>query len=135
MKKIPIGKGECIKDGVKVAVLTIGTVAHEVKQAIDLLDDPDLVAHYDLRFVKPLDEDLLHEAFKKHEHFVTVEDGVLKGGFGSAVLEFANLHGYHQTIECLGIPDYFPEHGTVEELKILVGLSPNDIKRTLEDLL
>ncbi len=135
MSRLPIGKGECLKEGSKVAVLSIGTMAHEVQQAIDLLDDPDNIAHYDLRFIKPLDEALLHEAFKKHEYFITIEDGVLKGGFGSAILEFANFHGYHQSIQSLGIPDSFPEHGTVAELKRLVGLSPEHIKKTIEALL
>ena len=86
------------------------------------------IAHYDIRFLKPLDIDLLHQIFGKHQHIITVEDGIKKGGLGSAVVEFASEYNYHNTIKILGIPDEFPEHGTVEELQGLAGISARNIK-------
>lgn len=124
--KIKIGKGEQLKEGNSVAIITIGTIVNNVMDALESMDEND-VAVYDLRFVKPIDEGLLHQIFKKHQTIVTVEDGVKSGGFGSAVLEFAAASQYKNTIHILGIPDVFPEHGTVEELQDLCGLSPKKI--------
>lgn len=124
--KIEIGKGECIMEGKEVAVLSIGTVISNVLDAIEENNIQD-VAVYDLRFIKPLDEALLHTIFKTHKTILTIEDGVKSGGFGSAILEFAALHNYKNNIHLLGISDAFPEHGTVEELQNLFGLSPKKI--------
>lgn len=135
MKKVPVGRGECLKEGTKVAIFSIGTCAHEATEAIAQLKTPHEVAHYDLRYVKPLDEELLHRTFQKFEAFISIEDGVVSGGFGSAILEFANKNNYRKPIKILGIPDYFPEHGTVEELKTEVGLTAENIKKTLESFL
>jgi 1-deoxy-D-xylulose-5-phosphate synthase len=88
-----------------------------------------------MRFVKPLDETLLHEIFKSYEAIISVEDGVIAGGFGSAILEFASKNEYHLPITCLGIPDVFIEHGSVEELHQAVGLDVKSIANTLHALL
>jgi 1-deoxy-D-xylulose-5-phosphate synthase len=116
--KIDIGKGIPLKKGKKIAVLSIGSIAKNVTEAIVDLE----VSHYDMRFVKPLDEALLHAIFKNYETIVTVEDNSIKGGFGSAILEFASEHNYKNTIKILGIPDLFIEHGSVGELRASVGL-------------
>jgi 1-deoxy-D-xylulose-5-phosphate synthase len=116
-KEIEIGKGRKIKDGRDVAVLTFGHPGNFAAAAIrDLRAEGIDPAHYDLRFVKPIDENLLHEAFSKFEKIITVEDGTIVGGFGSAVLEFMNANHYAATVKILGIPDRIVEHGTLKEL-------------------
>ena len=120
--KIEIGKGVQLKDGKKIAVLSIGTMAKNVSEAIEQSNNPDAIAHYDMRFVKPLDEELLHIIFKTYTTIITVEDNVVKGGFGSAVLEFSATHQYKNNIKILGIPDVFIDHGTVAELQKSIGL-------------
>lgn len=122
--KIEIGKGIQLKEGKNLAVLSIGSIAKNVTEAIENLD----VSHYDMRFVKPLDDTLLHQIFKKYSTVVTVEDNVIKGGFGSAVLEFASENNYQNTIKTLGIPDEFIEHGSVEELQKYAGLDIENLK-------
>lgn len=124
--KIEIGKGTTIKEGNKLAFLSVGTIIGNV---LDALEENQLkdIAVYDMRFIKPLDEKLLHQIFKKHSTIITIEDGMKSGGFGSAVLEFAAANHYKNDIHVLGIPDVFPEHGTVEELQELCGLSPKKI--------
>ncbi|MEX0996784.1 MAG: 1-deoxy-D-xylulose-5-phosphate synthase [Flavobacteriaceae bacterium] len=131
--KIEIGKGEQLKKGSSIAVLTMGTIVNNVLDALESIDKND-IALYNMRFVKPLDEVLLHEIFKKYHTLVTVEDGVKSGGFGSTVLEFAALHNYKNNIHLLGISDGFPEHGSVEELIDLNGLSPKKIAVFLSNL-
>lgn len=130
-KKIAIGKGEQLKNGKNLAVLSIGTIAKNVTEAITNLN----VSHYDMRFVKPLDEALLHNILKKYNTVVTVEDGTVKGGFGSAVLEFAVSYHYKNTIKTLGIPDDFVEHGTVNELQQSIGLDADSLRNCFEALL
>ena len=120
--KIEIGKGVQLKDGKKIAVLSIGTMAKNVSEAIEQSNNPDAIAHYDMRFVKPLDEELLHIIFKTYTTIITVEDNVVKGGFGSAILEFSAMHQYKNNIKVLGIPDTFIDHGTVAELQKSMGL-------------
>ena len=116
-KEIEIGKGRKIKDGKDVAVLSLGHPGNFAAAAIrNLKTDGIDAAHYDLRFVKPIDEDLLHEVFNKFNKIITVEDGTIIGGFGSAVLEFMNAHHYKAEIKILGIPDKIIEHGTLKEL-------------------
>jgi len=116
-QKIEIGKAHCIKKGTRVAILSNGTIGNNVAQALIHLNNPDSLAHYDFAFVKPLDETLLYTVFKSYEIIITVEDGVIKGGFGSAIVEFASENNYHKKIQTLGIPDEFIEQGTVEELQ------------------
>jgi len=117
MKAIPVGKGRMICDGEEVAILSIGTIGNEAVKAITQLNTQGYYpAHYDLRFVKPLDEALLHEVFKKFNHVITVEDGCLEGGMGSAVLEFMADNKYQADVVRLGIPDKFIEHGEQPEL-------------------
>lgn len=131
--KIEIGKGVQIKKGASVAVMTVGTIINNVIDALKTVKNSN-VSLYDMRFVKPLDEALLHIIFKTYNTIITAEDGILAGGFGSAILEFAALHNYKNTIHLLGISDTFPEHGTVEELQDSCGLSPNKIASFLKTL-
>lgn len=128
--KLEIGKALCLKKGKNIAILSIGTISKNVTEAIINLD----ISHYDIRFVKPLDETLLHTIFKTYDVIVTVEDHTIKGGFGSAILEFASEFNYKSTVKLLGIPDNFIEHGTVEELQVLVGLSVAQLKQTFRAL-
>jgi len=116
-EKIEIGTANCLKEGTTVAVLSAGAIGNNVIAALAELENPDAVAHYDFGFVKPLDERLLHDVFKKFGQIITVEDGTVKGGFGSAVAEFAVENGYTSKVKMLGVPDAFTEHGTVEELQ------------------
>jgi len=117
--KIEIGESSCLKTGSTVAVLSNGTISNNVTLALANLKHPKTIAHYDFPFVKPLDEVQLHSLFQKFESVITIEDGTVKGGFGSAILEFAAANHYHSKINVLGIPDQFIEHGTVAELQQL----------------
>ncbi len=117
LERIPVGKGRKLKDGSDLAILSIGHIGNIATQAIQKLETEGVsVAHYDMRFVKPLDEQLLHEIFTEHSKVITVEDGCIQGGFGSAVLEFMADHGYSAKVKRLGIPDRYIEHGTQPEL-------------------
>jgi 1-deoxy-D-xylulose-5-phosphate synthase len=117
-QEIPVGKGRKLKDGTEIAILSLGHPGNFVTTAIrELRTDGLNPAHYDMRFVKPLDEALLHEVFSRFHHIVTVEDGTVLGGFGSAILEFQAAHGYQATVKILGIPDRVVEHGTPKELQ------------------
>ncbi len=130
-EKIEIGKGQCLKQGTDLAILSIGTMSKNVEDTIINLD----VSHYDMQYVKPLDEGLLHEIFKTHKIIVTIEDGTIVGGFGSSILAFANSHNYKQHIEVLGITDEFIEQGTVLQLQQLQELDSASIAKKIEDLL
>ncbi len=117
LKKIKIGTGVKIKNGEDIAVLSIGHIGNYAIEACKLADEEGIdVAHYDMRFLKPIDELLLHEVFTKFKSIITIEDGCLMGGMGSAVSEFMIDNGYSANIKRLGIPDKFIEHGTQEEL-------------------
>jgi 1-deoxy-D-xylulose-5-phosphate synthase len=116
-EKIEIGKAHLLKNGTKTAILSTGFIGNNVSLALENLNQPKTIAHYDFGFVKPLDEKLLHEIFNSFETIITIEDGTTKGGFGSAILEFASENNYSKPIKILGIPDNFIEHGTVEELQ------------------
>ena len=130
MEPVGVGTGRKLRDGNDVAVLTIGPIGNDVADVISQL--PQLsVAHYDMRFLKPLDEQLLHEVGRRFRRIVTVEDGVRNGGLGSAVLEWMSDHGYQPHITRLGLPDHFVEHGTVSELRQLVGLDNESIRRSI----
>jgi 1-deoxy-D-xylulose-5-phosphate synthase len=126
---IEIGRGVCLKEGKNIAILSVGAIAKNVSDAIDLFDDKSKIAHFDMRFVKPLDEKLLHAIFKNHEAIFTVEDGTIKGGFGSAILEFAAENGYSHKIKLVGIPDNFVAHGSVSKLQHAVGLDANSLAK------
>ena len=119
---IEIGKGVCLKEGSKIAVLSIGTIADNISEAIHLSEKGNEIAHFDMRFVKPLDEKLLHQIFEEHPTIITTEDGIIKGGFGSAILEFASNNDYTNKIKTLGVLDTFIEHGNILELHKKVGL-------------
>ena len=116
-KKIEIGKANYRKEGTITAVLSNGTIGNNVVLALANLDNPDTIAHYDFAFVKPLDEVVLHSIFNEFENIITIEDGVIKGGFGTSILEFASQNNYTNPIKTLGIPDEFIEQGTVEQLQ------------------
>lgn len=134
-KSIAIGKGICLKKGNKIAILSIGTLAKTVEDMLASSKENDAIGHYDMQFVKPLDDDLLHSIFKNYEALITIEDGTLTGGFGSAILAFANTNRYKQTILTLGIEDQFIEHGTVDQLKQLQKLDAQAIKTKVDALL
>ncbi len=116
-EKIAIGKAQCLKEGTQIAILSNGTIGNNVTQALENLNNPNAIAHFDFAFVKPLDERLLHTIFTKFETIITIEDSVVKGGFGSAILEFAAANNYHSKIQLLGVPDKFIEQGTISELQ------------------
>ena len=117
VKELKIGKGEEVKEGEKIAILTIGHPGNFAKTALEQLEKKGIsVGHYNMIFIKPLDEKLLHKVFKKYEVIITVEDGCLQGGFGSAILEFAADNNYKSNISRMGISDTFINHGTQEEL-------------------
>jgi 1-deoxy-D-xylulose-5-phosphate synthase len=125
---IAIGKAEQLKTGQNMAVLSIGTIAQNASQAIELCKNPDAIAHYDFKFIKPLDEALLHELFQKYTVLITVEDGAISGGFGSAIAEFAAMHNYKTDLKIVGIPDEFIMQGTVEELQRYSKLDSNSLQ-------
>ena len=137
MEELPVGKGRKLSDGTDIAVLSIGTVGNNVQKAIDILSSNNLepreisIAHYDMRFLKPLDEEILQEVAQRFDKIITVEDGVRNGGLGSAVLEWMSDHGYHPTVRRLGLPDRFVEHGTVSELQHIVGIDADGIRQAI----
>lgn len=117
MKEIQIGTGRKLRDGEDIAILSFGHPGNFAAAAIrEVKADGLKPAHYDMRFVKPLDEALLHEVFQKFNKVITVEDGTIVGGFGSAVLEFMAAHHYQASVNILGIPDTIVEHGSLKQL-------------------
>jgi len=136
-QELEIGKGECIKNGKELAILTIGTMATSTEKAIEQIEKEYNVsiAHYDLRFLKPLDEVMLHEIADKFKQIITIEDGVISGGFGSAVLEFMSDNNYNVQVKRLGIEDTFVEHGTPEELYHMIGLDAEGIAKSIQEVL
>ncbi len=134
-ERIEIGKGRKLQDGEEVAILTIGHIGNYVSQATEILSAEGLKpAHYDMRFAKPLDETLLHEVFAQFNKVITVEDGCVMGGFGSAVLEFMADHGYTAQLKRLGIPDRVVEHGDQIELHRECGFDPEGIAQAVRAL-
>lgn len=132
MEAVPVGKGRKIKDGEEVAILTLGHMGNYAIEACEILKKEGLnPAHYDMRFVKPLDEDILHEVFTCYKKVVTVEDGCIAGGMGSAILEFMAEQGYMATVKRLGIPDAVIEHGEQRELHKECGVDPQGIARAV----
>lgn len=132
MKEIPVGKGRCLKEGTDVAVLSLGPIGNIVTQAINELASQNIsIAHYDMRFLKPIDEEILSFVGTHFCRIITVEDGVRNGGLGSAVVEYmADRHLTPEIIR-LGLPDHFVEHGTPEELYQIVGLDVESIKKAI----
>lgn len=132
LEELPVGKGRKLCDGDDVAVLSIGTIGVNVEKAIVKAKMNGIsVAHYDMRFLKPLDEDILHEVGKKFRKVITVEDGVRNGGLGSAVMEWFSDHDYDVQVRRLGLPDEFIEHGTVAELQHIVGIDVEGILKSI----
>lgn len=134
LEAIEVGRGRRLREGSQLAVLTLGPIGADVERYIDELQAEGKamgVAHYDMRFAKPLDDLLLSEVATHFSHIVTIEDGIKAGGFGSAVLEWMNDNGYHPDIKRLGLPDNFVEHGTVAQLREIVGLDEKSIKGVL----
>ena len=150
--EVKVGTGRKLKDGDDVAVLSIGPIGNNVTEAIKILKESGVgsqesgarsresgvgsqesvsVAHYDMRFLKPIDEQILEEVGRKFKRIITVENGVKQGGLGSAVLEWMNDHGYSPEVIRLGLPDQFVEHGTVCELNKIVGLDPERIAKAI----
>ena len=132
--KIEIGKGICLQEGENIAILSVGTIAKNISDAQELIDVKSNYAHYDMRFVKPLDEQLLHRVFQKYQTIITVEDGIIKGGFGSAILEFASENKYQNNITVLGIPDEFIPHGSILELHKQIGLDAFSLSKVFKNL-
>lgn len=133
MKALEVGRGECIKQGTDLAILTIGTMAQPAITAISAIETEYeiSISHYDLRFLKPLDQNMLHEIGRKFTKIITIEDGVINGGFGSAVLEFFSDNGYTPSVKRLGISDMFVEHGTPDELYHILGLDAKGISTSI----
>ena len=132
LEELPIGKGRKLSEGKDVAVLSLGPIGNVVAKVVqELQKEGHHVAHYDMRFLKPIDEGILQEVGTTFRRIVTVEDGVVKGGLGSAVIEYMSDHNLHPQIVRLGLPDHFVEHGTPEELYHLVGLDAEAIKKTI----
>jgi 1-deoxy-D-xylulose-5-phosphate synthase len=134
LEEIKVGTGRKLKDGDDVAVLSLGPIGNNVTKAIALLSadgGEKSVAHYDMRFLKPIDEQILEEVGRKFKRIITVENGVKQGGLGSAVLEWMNDHGYQPEVIRLGLPDQFVEHGKVSELNKIVGLDPESIVKAI----
>ena len=135
LEKVEPGTGRKLKDGDDVAVLTLGPIGNDVAEAIAETEGSGkttkTAAHYDMRFVKPLDEKLLDEIGRKFKVVVTVEDGARNGGFGSAVMEWLQDHGYHTMVKRIGLPDHFVEHGTIAELREIIGMDNASIVNTI----
>ena len=128
---IEIGTGVCLQEGKDIAVLSMGTIENNITKALEEFPN---IAHYDMRFSKPLDEKLLHTICTNFKQIVTLEEGVKKGGFGSGILEFIGEHDYKNKVIVLGIHDHFVEHGTIEELQKMNGIDINSIKKMLRSL-
>ena len=136
LEAVEVGRGRCLHEGSKVAVLTLGPIGNEVARVIDEEQGlSEYIAHYDMRFLKPIDEQILTEVANKFDHVITVEDGVRNGGLGSAVTEWMNDNGCCKHVQRLGLPDEFVEHGTVAELRHIVGIDRQGIKNAINKAL
>ena len=140
LKEIEVGTGRCLHDGWDVAVLSIGPIGNDVEKAIKLIESAESpkteghcpsIAHYDMRFLKPLDDKLLEEVASRFSRIITIEDGVRNGGLGSAVTEWMSDHGYTPQITRMGMPDHFVEQGTVQQLREICGIDLESIKKEL----
>ncbi len=136
-EEIPVGRGQQLQEGKDIAVLSIGPIGNEVTKALQALQQenyPYTAAHYDMRFLKPLDEEILQEVGKRFSHIITVEDGIRNGGLGTAVVEWMNDHGYTPHVIRLGLPDSFVEHGSVGQLQAIVGIDCEGIKQAIKKI-
>ncbi|MDR2917140.1 MAG: 1-deoxy-D-xylulose-5-phosphate synthase [Tannerella sp.] len=132
---LPVGKGRKLREGKDVAVLSIGPIGNEVKKAIEMIvEDSPSVAHYDMIYLKPVDEDILHEVGERFKYIITVENGVRSGGLGSIVAEFMTENGYAPKINRIGVPDQFIEHGTIPELFKICGMDAESIFKTINNV-
>ncbi len=131
LEAVEVGTGRKLRDGKQTAVISMGPIGNDVELAIT--QSGEEVAHYDLRFLKPLDEELLHEVGKRFKHIITIEDGTRNGGMGSAVLEWLSDHGYTPTVKRMGMPDEFVEHGTVAELKRICNMDIDSIVAAIKE--
>ena len=135
MVKIEVGKGRCIKDGDDIALLTLGPIGKKMQCVVEQASEQGIsVAHYDMRFLKPIDQEILHAIGKKFNKIVTIEDACVTGGLGSAVVEFMAANDYTPTIRCIGIPDKFVEHGTTDELYKICGMDSDTVLDTIVKL-
>jgi len=135
-ERIETGRGRLLRKGNSLAIISIGQPGNDVSAVLDKLENEGLCpSHYDLRFLKPLDEQLLHHAFKNHNTILTIEDGVVAGGMGSALMEFAQLHAYYKPIQRLGVPDQFIPHGKPDELKAICGFDQSGIEKAIRQML
>ncbi|RNC87906.1 MAG: 1-deoxy-D-xylulose-5-phosphate synthase [Winogradskyella sp.] len=134
-KNIEIGKGICLNEGENIAILSIGSTSTIVTNVLSSNEKYKTIGHYDMRFVKPLDEDLLNILFNKYKVIISIEDGTIVGGFGSAILEFANTMNYKSKVEIMGVMDAFTEHGKVNELKNSNGFDESGLQKKLDELI
>jgi 1-deoxy-D-xylulose-5-phosphate synthase len=135
MKEIKIDTGRKLKDGEEIAILSFGHPGNFAAAAIrDVKSEGLNPAHYDMRFVKPLDEELLHDVFKKYSKIITVEDGTVVGGFGSAILEFMNANHYKAEVKILGIPDKIIEHASQKQQQTEAGIDANSIANAIREI-
>lgn len=132
MKEVAVGTGRCLREGTELAIISFGPIGNEVVNVLDEMPTTKSVAHYDLRFVKPLDENMLQEIGNRFKKIITIEDGVRNGGMGSAVLEWLNDHKFYPQMVRMGLPDAFVEHGSVAQLRQLVGLDADSIRKEIE---
>jgi 1-deoxy-D-xylulose-5-phosphate synthase len=136
MEAIGIGTGRKLRNGDELAILTIGHIGNYATEVCEKLEKQNIrVAHFDMRFVKPIDEALLHEVFTRYKKVITIEDGCIQGGFGSAVLEFMADNRYHAEVKRLGIPDAVIEHGEQIELHRECGFDPEHIEKVVLEML
>lgn len=138
LEEVKVGTGRKLHDGKDVAVLSFGPVGNNVEEAIEMMETstPQLsIAHYDMRFAKPLDTEILKDVAQQFDRIITIEDGAREGGFGSAVLEWLEDNGYRKNVVRLGLPDHFVEHGTVAELQHIVGIDAEGIIEAVNDII
>ena len=135
LKEIPVGTGRVLREGEDIAILSIGHIGNYVVDACNELERNGIYpAHYDMRFAKPLDETLLHQVFSQYNKVITIEDGCIIGGIGSAIIEFMTEHGYYSKVKRLGIPDRFIDHGSQLELHKECGYDTESIVRTVNKM-
>lgn len=138
LEEVKVGTGRKLHDGKDVAVLSFGPVGNNVEEAIEMMETstPQLsIAHYDMRFAKPLDTEILKDVAQQFDRIIAIEDGAREGGFGSAVLEWLEDNGYRKNVVRLGLPDHFVEHGTVAELQHIVGIDAEGIIDAVNDII
>jgi 1-deoxy-D-xylulose-5-phosphate synthase len=136
LETMPVGRGRRLREGERIVVLSIGPIGNEVAKALDSLEEKGIrIAHYDMVYLKPLDEELLHEAGRRFPRVITVEDGIITGGLGTAVMEFMAEHGYTPRIDRIGVPCVFTEHGSIPQLYKLYGMDAESIAQKISSFL